>query len=141
MLIWLQKYWQKVLISLVILTGLYLISLTVTGWQIYKGGQKLLNQISATEEVKQSSTNNLNASISRAFTLLKLPIVKQVSQIAGLDFYQIEDEIKTLLSASPTLLGDTGAKQYLVAFQNTAEARGTGGINHKNRLKCRSAIK
>ena len=128
MLIWLQKYWQKVLISLAILTGLYLISLTVTGWQIYKGGQKLLNQISATEEVKQSSTNNLNASISRAFTLLKLPIVKQVSQIAGLDFYQIEDEIKTLISASPTLLGDTGPKQYLVAFQNTAEARGTGGI-------------
>jgi hypothetical protein len=28
----------------------------------------------------------------------------------------------------PTMLGDTGVKRYFVGFQNTAEARGTGGL-------------
>jgi hypothetical protein len=45
-----------------------------------------------------------------------------------LNFSDIKNEINAVISAGPLLAGSDKPKQYLVAFQNTAEARGTGGI-------------
>ena len=74
------------------------------------------------------SSQNLAEKYARIQNLLKLPFVKQGMQIAGLDFSNNRDDYKALIEAIPLLAGVTKSQRYLVAFQNTAEARGTGGI-------------
>ena len=45
-----------------------------------------------------------------------------------MNFYPLRSEILKLITVSPSLAGSHTPKKYLVAFQNSAEARGTGGI-------------
>ncbi len=40
----------------------------------------------------------------------------------------VSDKVIPLLPVAPALLGNNGPRRYFVAFQNPAEARGTGGI-------------
>jgi len=44
------------------------------------------------------------------------------------NFIPIKNEISTLVKVAPALAGADRPKRYLIAFQNSAEARGTGGI-------------
>ena len=84
------------------------------------------------------SDGNLNRSISSAENLskqsgqlmsdLNMPVIKQISHIFGLDFSPIKSDISELIKASPYIAGAERPKKFLIAFQNTAEARGTGGI-------------
>jgi len=74
------------------------------------------------------SSQNLAEKYSRIQNLLNAPLVKQVLQIAGLDFSNNRENYQALIKATPLLAGVTKSQRYLVAFQNTAEARGTGGI-------------
>ena len=71
---------------------------------------------------------NLNRDIEQIMTVVNLPIIKQISQLFGLDFVPIKDEIRSIISTAPILVGSQSPKKYLIAFQNSAEARGTGGI-------------
>jgi len=79
-------------------------------------------------EAVDRSAKVLSNDMKIVFTVSNLPIIKQVTGIAGVDFTQIRDEIGAVIEAAPTLAGTDGPKKYLVAFQNSAEARGTGGI-------------
>jgi len=80
------------------------------------------------EQSAITSAQALNSDINRAFSIINLPVSKQISSLLGLNFSDIKNEINTAISAGPLLAGADKPKQYLVAFQNTAEARGTGGI-------------
>jgi len=75
-----------------------------------------------------TSADALSTDINRVFSIINLPISKQISSLFGLNFYDIKDEITAVLSAGPILAGADKPKRYLIAFQNSAEARGTGGI-------------
>lgn len=74
----------------------------------------------------QSAT--VAADVDRLFLLLNFPIAKQVTQLAGLDLTPIRDEVTAVIRASSWLVGADAPKRYMIAFQNSAEARGTGGI-------------
>ncbi len=74
------------------------------------------------------SSQNLAEKYSKIQNLLNLPIVKQGMQITGLDFSDNQGEYQALIKAAPLMAGVSKSQRYLVAFQNTAEARGTGGI-------------
>ena len=78
----------------------------------------------ATEE----STDRLSTDINRVFMTLNAPIIRQLTNAVGLNFSSIKDEISTLIKTGPALAGADRPKRYLIAFQNSAEARGTGGI-------------
>lgn len=80
-----------------------------------------LNDAIASSERLESKFQALNG-------LLKLPIIKQMAIYAGLDVTGISSEISAIIKTSPYSLGLKQPQRYLVAFQNTAEARGTGGI-------------
>jgi hypothetical protein len=54
--------------------------------------------------------------------------VKQIASVAGVDFSPIRDEVVATIKASSWLAGADAPKRYMIAFQNSAEARGTGGI-------------
>jgi hypothetical protein len=80
------------------------------------------------EQSAITSADALSTDINRVFSIINLPISKQISSLFGLNFYDIKDEITAALSAGPILAGAEKPKRYLIAFQNSAEARGTGGI-------------
>jgi hypothetical protein len=75
-----------------------------------------------------TSAESLNTDITRVFSILNLPISKQITSVFSLNFSDIKNEITAAVSAGPLLAGTDKPKKYLVAFQNSAEARGTGGI-------------
>ena len=76
----------------------------------------------------QSSADLLASDIDRAFTLLNAPIIKQLSSLLGVNFSSIKAEIQAGVTAGAVLAGADEPKKYLIAVQNSAEARGTGGI-------------
>ena len=75
---------------------------------------------------KQSG--NLAADINHIFIDLNVPVVKQIAGALGVDFTPIRDEAVATVKASSWLAGADAPKRYMIAFQNSAEARGTGGI-------------
>ena len=87
--------------------------------QAVQSGQSAPANVSATK--LSSDLNRLNQGLS-------IPGIKHLIAVAGLDFTPIENELRTLIHNAPALAGVEGPKKYLVAFQNSAEARGTGGL-------------
>ena len=75
-----------------------------------------------------ASADALNSDINRVFSIIDLPISNQISSLFGLNFSNIKHEISAALSAGPILAGADKPRRYLISFQNSAEARGTGGI-------------
>ena len=82
----------------------------------------------ASAEVTAQSAVNLNRDIELLLTGANFPIIKQTLNLFNLNFVDIKGELIAAISASPGLVGTDRAKRYLVSFQNSAEARGTGGI-------------
>ena len=128
MRVWLSRYWRLVLIIGVAITGLVIALVGYSAINVYRDSKSLLTTLKSSSEVNATQSSKLVADINKSFGILKLPVIKQLTQITGLDFTSIQSEITTLARLSPILLGDNKPKQYLVAFQNTAEARGPGGI-------------
>ena len=128
MRVWLSRYWRLVLIIGVVMTGLVIALVGYSAINVYRDSKSLLTTLKSSSEVSATQSSKLVADINKSFGILKLPVIKQLTQITGLDFTSIQSEITTLARLSPILLGDNKPKQYLVAFQNTAEARGPGGI-------------
>ena len=75
-----------------------------------------------------ASADALNSDINRVFSIINLPVSKQISSLFGLNFSNIKNEITAAVSAGPILAGADKPRKYLISFQNSAEARGTGGI-------------
>ena len=128
MRVWLSRYWRLVLIIGVVITGLVISLVGYSAINVYRDSKSLLTTLKSSSEVSTTQSSKLVADINKSFGILNLPVIKQLTQITGLDFTSIQSEITTLARILPILLGDNKPKQYLVAFQNTAEARGTGGI-------------
>jgi len=86
-----------------------------------------LKSETSTAALSQSAAR-INSDVNQILGVANLPIVKQALSLAKLNFVPIRDEIEAVIKASPFLLGSDIPKRYLIAFQNSAEARGTGGI-------------
>jgi hypothetical protein len=76
----------------------------------------------------QKRADRLSTDISRIFSTLNTPGVKQIAAGLGLDFTPIKNELVSVVKIGPALVGTQAPKKYLISFQNSAEARGTGGI-------------
>ena len=89
-----------------------------------------VDNLKSSESISVASTSaaTLSKDVDQVLKVANLPILKQSLSILNLDFLPIKSEISTLLKLSPTLIGIDRPKKYLIAFQNSAEARGTGGI-------------
>jgi Protein of unknown function (DUF4012) len=78
--------------------------------------------------VLSQKSSDLASDINHVFTDLSVPGVKQIAGALGVDFTPIREEAVALIKESSWLAGADAPKSYLIAFQNSAEARGTGGI-------------
>ncbi len=81
-----------------------------------------------TAETADDASDRLATDINRIFMLLNAPIAKQLSSAFGVNFSNIKDEILVTVKQGAVLAGADKPKRYLISFQNSAEARGTGGI-------------
>jgi hypothetical protein len=79
-------------------------------------------------QAANESAQRVSADSDRIFSTLSLPVVKQISSAFGLDFSSVKEELQAVIEAGPILAGAESPKKYLISFQNSAEARGTGGI-------------
>ena len=111
----------------------YLVAAAFLGFEllgISKDAKQLVSQIKAGGNVDAqhwladamnkriaSVTNDLNDPLWR-------PLVKHFSK----DFHGESQLLQSLIAVSPEIAGSGRAKRYLIAVQNNAEARGTGGL-------------
>jgi len=72
--------------------------------------------------------NDLHRDTEDLLRYLSLPAIKQLSQLAGFEVFDIKPEILFSVKHFPELAGFDRPKRYMISFQNSAEARGTGGI-------------
>ena len=121
----LKYLWALLALPLVWLLLLIAVSIPAVGHA--RSYQKVVEG-DYSEQSAITSADALSTDINRVFSIINLPISKQISSLFGLNFYDIKDEITAALSAGPILAGADKPKRYLIAFQNSAEARGTGGI-------------
>ena len=121
---------RRVIKVLILLPVLYLLAFTTQSVLTFLHARDYVEQLSGEYDkeslVKQSVA--LASDVDRLFWLLNFPVAKQMTQIAGLDFSPIRDEVTAVIRASSWLVGADAPKRYMIAFQNSAEARGTGGI-------------
>jgi hypothetical protein len=83
---------------------------------------------SSSKEVIDKNAQALLNDLNVIFALANLPVVKQVLNALDLNFVPVEEEVRAALMSASELAGSDKPKLFLVAFQNSAEARGTGGI-------------
>ena len=95
---------------------------------LYQDSKSFITILKSSNQVSAMQSSKLVADLDKGFELLNFPVIKQLTQIVGLDFTPIQSEITTLTEISPILLGSERPMRYLIAIQNSAEARGTGGI-------------
>jgi len=111
------------------LIGVFSFSLVI-GFRTFGHATDLADGIKSGTSNKLTSQRALDLSkdMDAIFSTANLPVVKQILSIVNLDFAPIKDELKAVIEASPVLVGSDRPKRYLISFQNSAEARGTGGI-------------
>ena len=120
------KYlWALLVLPLIWLLLLVAVSIPAVG---HARGYIKVVKSDYSEKSAITSAEALNSDINRVFSIIDLPISKQISSLFGLNFSNIKHEITAAVSAGPILAGADKPRRYLISFQNSAEARGTGGI-------------
>jgi len=75
-----------------------------------------------------NDTEGVVSSLDRLFWVMNAPVAGKILTSRGLNFGSIDNEIKAVVSHAFLLGGAKRPAKYLVAFQNSAEARGVGGL-------------
>jgi hypothetical protein len=83
-------------------------------------------------EVPSSQTKYYEEPVKKnlqlALNISSFPGIAQLLNLVDLNFSTIEDELLSAVEIAPAILASPKPLKYLVAIQNSAEARGTGGI-------------
>ena len=121
---------RRILTVIGALVGLYLLVLGIHVTVAVIHAKSYISSLSG--EYDRASldqqSGNLATDINHIFSDLNIPVVKQIAGALGVDFTPIRDEAVATVKASSWLAGADAPKRYMIAFQNSAEARGTGGI-------------
>jgi hypothetical protein len=70
----------------------------------------------------------VRANLNLAMNISAFPGIAQLLNLTNLNFSNVKSEILTGVEIAPSILASPKPLKYLVAIQNSAEARGTGGI-------------
>lgn len=115
--------------------GFFVIILSTKMLLLYSDAKSLLQNDGYWREETSQSKEYMSflenvASIRKDFEMLGSSVLIEVTgnRREVNDALSIYDQSRDMLPVLPSLLGKEGSKRYLLAFQNSAEARGTGGI-------------
>jgi hypothetical protein len=92
-----------------------------------KNYRVLLQNKSATKDVIRYE-GALRDNLNLALNISAFPGIAQLLNFTNLNFSIVKGEILTGVEIAPAILASPRPLKYLVAIQNSAEARGTGGI-------------
>ena len=118
---------KTVVISVSILFAVPLIAIVWNSFQLINTYRNIPDEQLKPDQVI-SIGNALHRDTEDVLRYLSLPVFKQASELLGLDVFEIKPEILFAAKHYPELAGFDRPKQYMISFQNSAEARGTGGI-------------
>ena len=120
---------RRVLLAALAMVLIFTTYTGFVGYQTISALKSLKNAVETGQtNASIAASENAGLKFSSLNSILKLPVIRPVLNLAGVDITGISDEISAVIKASPYLVGVERPQRYLVAFQNTAEARGTGGI-------------
>ena len=113
-----------------LLLALTLGSLGIATLSVVNQSKTYLHSVKSGSDVTalDAQSQKLAASSETLINRLRLPWVAPFANLAGVDFSAITPEVSAAIKSSPYLLGADKPRSFLIAFQNSAEARGTGGI-------------
>jgi len=119
--------------ALLTLAAYYLVSAGVVGFQALtlKGEVKsLINEIQAgaAENYENQITGKIDRSIVDLNSTLTNPFWRPFTNRFLKDSQKETVLALQLVKVAPNVMGSQSPKKYLIAFQNSAESRGTGGI-------------
>ena len=120
---------RRIWLGIGLLVAIFVVSIltfTFKGYQDAKHLKDSLNRGDKTTVIQ--SAGKVRADLNSLITLSKMPVVSQIFGAVDLNFNEIRPELDSLFGAMPYVAGVDKPKNYLLAFQNSAEARGTGGI-------------
>jgi hypothetical protein len=118
---------SQILIALLLV---FILAISISAYSVtsnLKNYRMLLQNDAPSDEkdrIEESVTNNLQM----ALNIASFPGIAQVLNLFDLDFSSIEEELLSAVQIAPEILASPRPLKYLVAIQNSAEARGTGGI-------------
>ena len=92
-----------------------------------------LSNVNTSGQELSSALARLSSDVVRIDNQITRPIWRPIIWVSGQSakFNEVQksvDEARALLEVAPGLLGVDSPRRYLIAFQNSAEARGTGGL-------------
>ncbi|MFZ9100944.1 MAG: DUF4012 domain-containing protein, partial [Candidatus Planktophila sp.] len=121
---------KRIVWAVVAIPLIYIFALGTQSIVTYRHVNDYVQQLSGEYDRKtlDQQAQTVAADIDLLFWFAKFPVVKQTLGIFGLDFSEIQGELTAVVKASSWLAGADAPKRYMIAFQNSAEARGTGGI-------------
>jgi Protein of unknown function (DUF4012) len=110
-----------------------LLILSTVGYQGFRSYEDIRNfrdQLASRTDFQalQNQSSRISKDVDFILSVTNFPVVKNFLDLFGLNFAKVKPEISSLTISAPFLLGADRPKKYLIAFQNSAEARGTGGI-------------
>ena len=89
---------------------------------------RTLLQNEAPSSQAKSYEESVRDNLQLAMNISSFPGIAQLLNLVDLNFSSIEDELLSAVEIAPAILASPKPLKYLVAIQNSAEARGTGGI-------------
>jgi hypothetical protein len=92
-----------------------------------KNYRSLLQNEAASGET-MNYEESVRDNLQLALNISGFPGISQLLNLVDLNFSSIEDELLSAVEIAPAILASPKPLKYLVAIQNSAEARGTGGI-------------
>ena len=89
---------------------------------------RALLQNEAVSSQAKSYEESVRDNLQLALNISSFPGIAQLLNLVDLNFSSIEAELLSAVEIAPAILASPKPLKYLVAVQNSAEARGTGGI-------------
>jgi hypothetical protein len=89
---------------------------------------RTLLQNEAAGELRKDYQESARDSLQLVLNISSFPGLTQLLNLVDLNFSSIKSELLSAVDIAPLVLGSPQRLRYLVSFQNSAEARGSGGI-------------
>ena len=114
-------------VAIILIFAVPLVAIIWNAFQLFNTYRSIPNTSLKSEQIV-SVGDDLYRDTRDLLRYLSLPGIKQASKALGIDLFDIKSELLFTAKNFPELAGFDRPKRYMISFQNSAEARGTGGI-------------
>jgi hypothetical protein len=118
---------KTLVVAIILIFAVPLVAIIWNVFQLFNTYRSIPNTPLKTEQIV-SVGDDLQRDTRDLLRYLSLPGIKQASKALGIDLFDIKPELLFTSKHFPELAGFDRPKRYMISFQNSAEARGTGGI-------------